>query len=729
MLSDTVKLFGQSFPEPELQLPTTDTITIGSEPNYPPYCILDENGNATGFAVEIFNAAAAAAGLKVKTEIGLWTEIRKNLIEGKIDALPIIGRTPEREAVYDFSLAYLSLNGAAFVRKGETKIKTLEDLKGKEILVMKNDNAEEFVRRQKITDKILTTTTIQEAFLDLANGQHDAVFIQHITGLEVLKELNINSIEALDIQIPEFRVDYCFGVKKGNTELLSRLNEGLSIVIANGTYRDIYHNYFGAETYSSGNFRNVVKTALAILIPIIVALIVAWIYFLRVQVKKRTQQLNEEIEEHKNTLVSLEKQQKLLKENEEQIRLLLNSTAEGIYALDNNGNCTLVNRSALTILGYASHQELLGKNMHQLIHHTKADGSACPMEECEIHKAFRFGTGVHRDNEVFWKANGTRFPVEYFSHPIRKNGVITGMVVTFWDITERKKAENELIRLKNELELLVKQRTAELTDKVQRLDKSQRAMLYMVEDLNHITAELKNERRKLEEANNELEAFTYSVSHDLRAPLRAISGYSGFLLEDYSEKLDDEGKRFIHTITDNAAKMDRLITDLLGLSRVSRASLKRSNVNMKQLAEAILYETATDKEKGEFEITIGKMPVVQCDNGLMKQVWFNLLSNAIKYSSKSKIKKIEAGAIENEKEVTFFVRDYGAGFDEKYKDKIFNAFQRLHRENEYQGTGVGLTIVQRIINHHDGKVWAESTLGKGATFFFTLPKKQNGRDT
>jgi PAS domain S-box-containing protein len=722
LLSSSTQLFAQLFSETGIQPRVTDTITIGSEPNYPPYCFIDENGNATGFSVDIFKAAAAATGFEVKINIGLWTDIREDLIAGRIDALPIIGRTPERENLYDFSLAYLSLNGAVFVRKDENNIKSFEDLRDKEILVMKNDNAEEFVRRENITDKIYPTTTIQEAFLELANGRHDAVLIQHITGLEILNELGINSIEALDIQMPRFRIDYCFGVQKGNTELLSRLNEGLSIVIANGTYRDIYYNYFGPENTFSKDIKNIAKTLVLVLVPIIFVFVLLWIYFLREQVNKRTQRLNKEIEEHKTTLNSLEKQQKMQQESEEQIRLLLNSTAEGIFAIDTAGNCILINKAALTALGYLSRMEVLGQNMHQLIHHTRADGTKCSMEACEIHKAFRNGTGTHRDDEVFWKADGTPFTVEYFSHPIRKNGMVTGSVITFWDIAERKEAENELIRLKNHLKKEVDLRTAELADKVQKLDRSQRAMLYMVEDLNHITSELKQERAKLEAANTELEAFTYSVSHDLRAPLRAVKGYSGFLLEDYAEKLDDEGKRFIHTISENASKMDRLITDLLNLSRVSRSSLSFSKTNMKQLAQAVTHETASEEEKKNFTITIGELPPAFCDAALTKQVWQNLIGNALKYSSKSDTKQIEIGASENDTEVIYYVKDAGIGFDEKFKEKIFGVFQRLHRDYEFEGSGVGLAIVQRIVQRQGGKVWATGKPGKGATFFFSLPK-------
>lgn len=701
-----------------------DTITIASEPDYPPYCIVNADGKADGFAVDLFKAATEAVDLNVEIKIGIWNQIKQDLAEGKIDALPLVGRTPEREEIFDFTMPYLSLHGAIFVRKGTEGIESLADLKSKEIVVMKGDNAEEFVRREKISEKIFTTNTFEEAFKQLAKGEYDAVITQRITGIKLLENLNIKSVEPLELQLPAFRQDFCFAVQKGNKQLLNKLNEGLSIVIANDTYGEIKLKWFGPEVNLKYDFKKILKTSLYFLIPFIAFIILIWIIFLRKEVKRRTLKLNDEIAEHKKTYEELEKQQTILKANEQQIRLLLNSTAEGIYGIDNNGLCTFINKSALDVLGYDKMENLKGKNMHDLVHHSKADGTKLNIEDCKIFRAFREGKGTHSDDEVFWCADGTSFQCEYFSFPVFQEGEITGAVVTFWDITERKRNEQELHKLKDELELTVAERTRELNEKVLKLDKSQKAMLYMVEDLNKLTAELKEQSSKLEFSNKELEAFTYSVSHDLRAPLRAINGFAKFLMEDYHENLDDEGKRYIKTIIDNAIRMDRLISDLLNLSRVNRASLKFSRVDMRATALSMFNEVANDNEKSSFELNIGKLPEISCDSGLIKQVWQNLLSNALKYSAKSELKKIEISAQENKNDVTYYVKDHGAGFNPEYKNKLFGVFQRLHREDEFVGTGVGLAIVQRIISRHRGSVGAEGEINKGATFYFSLPKNE-----
>jgi PAS domain S-box-containing protein len=700
---------------------TSDTIVIASEPDYPPYCFVNETGKADGFSVELFNAAAQAAGLEVKIKIGIWNQIRQDLADGKIDALPLVGRTPEREDKYDFSMPYLSLHGAVFVRRNESGIQSLEDLKEKEIVVMKGDNAEEFVRRENISEKIFTTNTFEEAFRELEAGRFDAVIMQRITGLKLLEEMKVKSIKALDLQMPEFRQDFCFAVQKGNHDLLNRLNEGLSIVIANNTFEKLRFKWLGPVQGDMISREAMIRRILIFLIPTVVLGIILWIVFLRKEVRKRTAKLNDEIAHHKKTLEALKKQQNLLKESEAQIRLLLDSTAEGIYGIDINGNCTLINQAALVALGYTAQKQVMGKNMHKLIHHTKPDGTRCRLEECRIYKAFREGIGIHSADEIFWRSDDTGFPAEYFSFPIRQKGIITGSVVTFWDITERKKAEKELIQFKNELEEKVILRTAELDEKVKKLDRNQKAMLYMVEDLNSITSELKNERRKLEAANKELEAFTYSVSHDLRAPLRAINGFSKFLEEDYAGKLDEEGKRFLGTIRENAAKMDQLISDLLNLSRVSRASINLSEIDMEKLVRAVYNDTASMEEHNTFQFIVRTMPMVNCDSNLMKQVWQNLIGNALKYSSKSKTKKIEIGAAKNNNEITYFIKDQGTGFNNNYRHKLFGVFQRLHHDHEFEGTGVGLAIVQRIVQLHGGQVWAEGEENKGAAFYFSLP--------
>jgi signal transduction histidine kinase len=224
----------------------------------------------------------------------------------------------------------------------------------------------------------------------------------------------------------------------------------------------------------------------------------------------------------------------------------------------------------------------------------------------------------------------------------------------------------------------------------------------------------------LEAANKELDAFTYSVSHDLRAPLRAVDGYSRMLEEDYGARLDDEGRRLLGVVRGSTRAMGRLIDDLLAFSRLGREPLARRVVDMGALAREALAEV-----RGGWtgEVRIGELPGASADPGLLRQAWVNLLGNAIKYSGKRERPRVEVDGKEDGAELVYQVRDNGVGFDMRYVHKLFGVFQRLHHADEFPGTGVGLAIVQRVVGRHGGRVWAEGVPDEGACFYFSLPRE------
>ena len=233
---------------------------------------------------------------------------------------------------------------------------------------------------------------------------------------------------------------------------------------------------------------------------------------------------------------------------------------------------------------------------------------------------------------------------------------------------------------------------------------------------------LKLNAETLELANKDLEAFSYSVSHDLRAPLRAVSGFAQILVEDYDEKLDDGGKHVVTTIRKSAEQMGNLIDDLLAFSRLGRQEIRATDVDMTRLAKTVFDELKLVSPERSIQFTCTELPVAHVDPALIRQVWMNLLSNAIKFTSTKDIAIIAiGGTIENDV-ATYSVKDNGVGFDMKYVAKLFTVFQRLHSVDEFEGTGIGLSIVARIINKHGGKVWAEGMIDQGTTFYFSLPK-------
>ncbi|RHX93254.1 hybrid sensor histidine kinase/response regulator [Leptospira yasudae] len=240
-------------------------------------------------------------------------------------------------------------------------------------------------------------------------------------------------------------------------------------------------------------------------------------------------------------------------------------------------------------------------------------------------------------------------------------------------------------------------------------------------ELHELNESLRKKNLELEYSNRELDAFCYSVSHDLKAPLRAISGYTNILKEDYREKLDGEGEKILDVVIDNSAKMSKLIDSLLLLSRLGKKDMRKTPIVMNDLLRIVLKDFQEEMKNEKLRIETSDLPPAMGDPELLKQVLINLISNAIKYSSKRADPRVEIGSVPNENECVYYVKDNGAGFNMQYASKLFGVFQRLHENEEFEGIGIGLAIVQRVILRHGGRVWAEGKTNEGAAFYFALP--------
>lgn len=254
---------------------------------------------------------------------------------------------------------------------------------------------------------------------------------------------------------------------------------------------------------------------------------------------------------------------------------------------------------------------------------------------------------------------------------------------------------------------------------VKSLNKADRQRDITESKLANTNEELLAQTEQLEALNLELESFSYSISHDLRAPLRSIAGYSKILEEDYYNTLDEDGRKILHTILRSTTKMNQLIDGLLGLSKLEREKIKKSSIDMQILAQSTINELCNSSTSG-ISIEVDPLPSARADQIMMSLVYQNLISNAIKYSSKKESPTIRIGAQKINGEIVYFVKDNGAGFDMNYYDKLFGVFQRLHSESEFEGTGIGLATVNRIVQKHGGRIWAEGKINEGSVFYFTL---------
>lgn len=366
-----------------------------------------------------------------------------------------------------------------------------------------------------------------------------------------------------------------------------------------------------------------------------------------------------------------------LKELTKRLGLILDNVGEGIYGLDLNGYTTFANRAAEKMLGYTV-DDMLHKVQHELIHHHYPDGTVYPKEECNIYKAYRDGKSHSTDQEVFWRKDGTSVPVEYTSQPIKDdNNVITGAVVVFRDITDRRSAEAERERL----------------------------------------------IEKLNESNEELSRFAYVASHDLQEPLRMVRNFTQLLEKKYSDKLDDDARKYIEISSTSAERMQYLVQDLLEYARINEEAEVIEEIDSDSTLTLVKENLNERITQTKAVITSDSLPIIYGNPIRFSRLLQNLIGNAIKYQNPDNTPTIHVGAEEQKTQWKFCIKDNGIGMKPEYCKKIFLPFQRLHHKDQYSGTGIGLAICAKIIEQMGGRIWVKSKPDKGSEFYFTVPKR------
>jgi len=389
-------------------------------------------------------------------------------------------------------------------------------------------------------------------------------------------------------------------------------------------------------------------------------------------------------------LTRIQNQNEALRANEAQLQTIVENLAEGLAVSNLEGRLLHFNRAALELHGFGSleecHRQLA--EFATIFELSTLDGRPLPLEQWPLARILRGEKLRNQEVRIRRHDSDWRRIFNYGGTLVHDGGGRPIMaVVTIDDITDRKQAEEEVQQLNTRLEQRVVQRTAQL-----------------------------------EAANRELEAFSYSVSHDLRAPLRHIDGFAQLLAKHAGATLDDKGRRHLTTIADSAKRLGLLIDELLVFSRMGRTEMRQTEVDCDALIADVRRDLEPEVQGREIDWRVEGLPVVKADPAMLRQVWANLLGNAVKYTRRQPAARIEVFHQPNgPREHVFGVRDNGAGFDMKYADKLFGVFQRLHSQNEFEGTGIGLANVRRIVLRHGGRTWAEGRVGEGATFFFSLP--------
>ncbi len=759
--------FAQAVQTPNSPPAPTKTIQSASEVGYPPFCVVTENGRADGFSVELLRATLQTMNRDVKFQVGTWTQVKQALAEGRVEVLPLVGRTPEREKLYDFSFPYIRLHGTILVRDNETAIHSLEDLQGRQIAVMAGDNAEEFLRRSDLQATIVTTETFEEALVQLSQGQHDAVIIQKLLALQLMNQLELVNLRTIGPPLTEFVQNFCFAVQKGNQELLQLLNEGLSLLFVDGTFNRLQHKWFGPiEALEYRRSRIIVggdndyppyefidEFGLPAGYNVDLTRAIAQQLGLAVEIRLGPwAEIRQGLEKGRIDIVQgmfySEKRDKdfafspghsvvnhvvVARAGTTMPRNLADLSGRSLVVMDGDIMHDLVLERGLTenLLLADSQKEalhLLAEGKAQLALVAKlpalywikqqdwgnlqvADWFFLAPEYC--YAAPQRNEGLARlFSEGLANVKGTG---QYRSIYAKWLGVYEKTAIGWRDVLKFSLVTTVPIFLllagtvvwSRTLRRQVERRTAELQAEIN--ERQQREL------------EIRSKNTELDRKNAELERFTYTVSHDLKSPLVTLKSFLGFIEADLNsgnrEKLEKD-LYFMHNAID---KMSVLLVDLLRLSQVGHSKVPPEPVTFHELVEtAIALVSGTIDETGAEIKTAEDSVVLTGDRSRLTEIWQNLIDNALKYRQTEVSPKIEIGFTNTPDGPTFFVRDNGIGIDVRYKGKIFGLFNQL--DPKIEGSGIGLALVARIVEIYDGTIWVESKgIGHGACFCFTLP--------
>jgi PAS domain S-box-containing protein len=716
-------LLAASLPSPLATLgqtgtPTEAVIHFTGDANWPPYHFLNDAGEPDGFFVDLVLALCREQDRSCEIELYQdWAEAQQVVADGAADAVLGFGKTSKREELFDFSETITAIKEVIVVREEVLTVHSLEDLHGTTVAAV--GGTPDY--QQLTADPRFHVIPVRgeaEGLRKVVDREATA-FISDELALRYAMQLG--GMEGLKIVgTPLWEMEAVIGVTKGNRELLDTINAGLSLLEEQGTTDEITTKWFGSsiqprEVPSWMRWAAGVGLAIGLLVGLAALVLMTFNQRLSSQVQSRTAALEQEVHERKRVEQSL-------RESERRFRRLSEAAFEAI-AIHDEGVLLGANDQLFEMFGY-QRDELQGKQVIPLIVAPEARGA--------MQRQIAAGSlGPYKS--IGLTKDGTEFPMEirvrameYQGRPVRVGAIM--------DITDRVQAEQALKEYAERLEAMVEGRTAELNQRVAEVEQLNRAMANMLEDLQAAHRLSKHTAQRLQEANADLEAFAYSVSHDLRAPLRAINGFAQIIARRHRADLNEQGQRYFDNIVQASAHMDQLIDDLLRYSRLGRKAISRQAVSLADLLAQLTGNLTGRVDELGAELSLppaDDLPVIQSDPTLLSQILTNLLDNALTYHQPGTAPQVSVSFTIEGDSAIISVADKGIGIAPEFHDKVFQIFQRLHAQDEYPGTGIGLAVVKKAVALLDGRTWVESTAGDGSTFYVELPRisKQEGRST
>ena len=715
-------------PEERAWLNAHPNLRMAPDPSFPPLEFFSETGQYQGMIADYFDLIQLKLGYKfVLSRLGTWAEVLEQAKSRRIDIITAAQITPERQVYMLFTKPIVDIPNVIITRnEGATGELNLDTLKNKTVAITKGNALHEYIQNQYPDIKLKLVEQDLDALLDVSFRRADATVVNLAIASYYIEQQGITNLHVVG---DSGKSNPLTIASRNDEPILNRILEKGLAAVTQPEREYIHRKWIAIQSKNAFNSEQFISAVVigALTIFFFFSILLLWNNILQREVKQRTAQLNNELHERNEVEETLRKQSEYL--------YALNETTIGLLnRFDLNELLKdIVNRAA----------QLMGTE-HGFIYLNEPNDKFIELKVGTgiyfNHVGFRLNHGEGISGKV-WESGQSMIVDDLQTYEgrslqfedIRKIHAIAAFalktreqvygVIGLGYLDENKKLDT------TEIEAL--ERFAQLASLALENAHLYAALQYELqirksaeEDIRTLNANLEQHVRErtaqLEAANQELDSFSYSISHDLRAPLRTLDGFSHALLEDYENILDDEAKQHLKRIRLASQHMANLIDELLELSRLSRSQLNRSQIDLLQMGKEVFEELKMTHPERDVTLLIPPVLEAYADTFLMRVVLTNLLGNAWKFSSKRSHAIIEIGASLKNHLTTYYVTDNGAGFDMAYADKLFGAFQRLHSKEEFDGIGVGLAIVQRIIHRHGGKIWAESQVEQGASFYFTL---------